>query len=143
MEWGGASLQFEGTRCGHLRSPARCGTEEADRRPTSRKKIDGRLTRFFSRKVLGEFLSQPYRQNINFTVQKKKKELAAYLSMKLSGHHDTVEFWVHFFSTQKKVCSTVFGQIGPKVTYQKSVKTSKKKCSAAFSANAFACKSRQ
>jgi hypothetical protein len=80
--------------------------------PTSRKKIDGRLTRFFS-EALGEFLSQPHRQNIHFSVhKKKKKELAAC-------------FWVCFFW----VCffSTVFGQIGPKVTHQKSVKTSKKK----------------
>jgi hypothetical protein len=56
----------------------------------------------------------------------KKKESAAHLSMGLSGHHDTVGFLVYFFSTQKKECSAVFCQIGPKVTRQKSVKTSKK-----------------
>jgi hypothetical protein len=127
MEWGDPSLQFEGTRCGHLRSPARCSTEEGDFRLCFYT-IGSPLV--FFRKVLRVFESTAQAKHKFYRT--KKKDLAACLSMELSGHHDTVEFWVHFFSTQKKVCSTVFGQIGPKVTCQKPVKTSKKVFGAFF-----------
>jgi hypothetical protein len=91
-------LQMEGIRCGRHRGRgfSYASTEACGGR---RKVTVGDC--FFSEKHLG-FLSQPSVQaKHKFYRTKKKKELAAHLSMELPGHHDAVGFWVQFFSTKQ------------------------------------------
>jgi hypothetical protein len=146
MKWGDTSLQIEGIRCGHLRSPARCDTEgggfrillslvHATDRRVERKLTVGWLF-FYQKSTLSTAQAKH-----KFYRKKKKRVSGIFIhGIVWTSRHRRV-LGTLFFDPKKSMFHCLWPD-RPRSDMSE-ISQDVKKCPAAFSANAFACKSRQ